>query len=129
MAKSVKLKEADTFIDTDGIYDFEQKKTQKEINNSVLGKLSKFVNEIKFVFPSACNEGTTFDVDIPSGAIVISIIGTRSDNGFKTEMLNANMCGYCNYVSDTKFRVLFSSVQNAYNSQPGVLRYIENLKI
>lgn len=32
MAKSVKLKEADTFIDTEGIRDFEQGKTQTEIN-------------------------------------------------------------------------------------------------
>lgn len=32
MAKSVKLKEADTFIDAEGIRDFKQGKTQTEIN-------------------------------------------------------------------------------------------------
>ena len=32
MAKSVKLKEADTFIATSGVYDFESKMTQEEIN-------------------------------------------------------------------------------------------------
>lgn len=32
MAKSVKLKEADTFIDAEGIRDFEQGRTQAEIN-------------------------------------------------------------------------------------------------
>ena len=36
MAKSVKLKEADTFIDTEGIRDFAQGKTQKEINASMI---------------------------------------------------------------------------------------------
>lgn len=36
MAKSVKLKEADTFIDTEGIRDFEQEKTQAEINASLV---------------------------------------------------------------------------------------------
>ena len=35
MAKSVKLKEADTFIDTEGIRDFTQGKTQAEINANV----------------------------------------------------------------------------------------------
>lgn len=126
MAESIKYKKPDTYHDADNVYDFEQKKTQKEINNFVLGKLSNFVKEINFMFPSSCNEGTTFDIDIPKGAIVISIIGERSDNGFKTEMLNSSMCGYCNYVSDLKFRVLFHSTQNAYNSQAGILRYIEN---
>lgn len=32
MAKSVKLKEADTYIDASGVYDFESKMTQEEIN-------------------------------------------------------------------------------------------------
>ena len=32
MAKSVKLKEADTYIDTEGIRDFAQGKTQAAIN-------------------------------------------------------------------------------------------------
>lgn len=32
MAKSVKLKETDTYIATEGIYDFESKMTQEEIN-------------------------------------------------------------------------------------------------
>ena len=32
MAKSVKLKEADTFIDTEAVYDFTQGKTQATIN-------------------------------------------------------------------------------------------------
>lgn len=36
MAKSVKLKEADTFIDTEGIRDFAQQKTQAEINESLV---------------------------------------------------------------------------------------------
>lgn len=36
MAKSVTLKEADTFIDTEGIRDFEQGKTQAEINASLV---------------------------------------------------------------------------------------------
>lgn len=35
MAKSVKLKEADTFIDTEGIRDFAQEKTQAVINADV----------------------------------------------------------------------------------------------
>ena len=35
IAKSVKLKEADTFIDTEGIRDFEQGKTQAAINADV----------------------------------------------------------------------------------------------
>ena len=35
MAKSVKLKEADTFIDTEGIYDFGQNRPQAEINADV----------------------------------------------------------------------------------------------
>ena len=32
MAKSVKLKEADTYIDTEAVYDFTQGKTQATIN-------------------------------------------------------------------------------------------------
>ncbi len=36
MAKSVKLKEADTFLDTEGIRDFEQGKTQAEINAELI---------------------------------------------------------------------------------------------
>ena len=35
MAKSIKYKEADTYHDADNVYDFEQKKTQKEINASM----------------------------------------------------------------------------------------------
>ena len=35
MAESVKLKD-DRYIDTEGIYDFEQKKTQREINASLV---------------------------------------------------------------------------------------------
>lgn len=38
MAKSVKLKEADTFIDTEGIRDFEQGKTQAVINDELIKK-------------------------------------------------------------------------------------------
>lgn len=41
MAKSVKLKEADTFIDTEGIRDFEQGKTQAEINAAVAPMLQE----------------------------------------------------------------------------------------
>ena len=35
MAKSVKLKEADTFIDSSAIFDFSSKKTQEEINGLI----------------------------------------------------------------------------------------------
>ena len=41
MAKSVKLKEADTYIDTEGIRDFEQGKTQAEINAAVAPMLQE----------------------------------------------------------------------------------------
>lgn len=37
MTKSVKLKEADTFIDSSAIFDFNSKKTQEEINKLVNG--------------------------------------------------------------------------------------------
>lgn len=35
MAKSVKLKEADTFIDSSAVFDFSSKKTQEEINGLI----------------------------------------------------------------------------------------------
>ena len=38
MAKSVKLKEADTYIATEGIYDFKQEKTQAVINDELIKK-------------------------------------------------------------------------------------------
>ena len=36
MAESIKYKKPDTYHDADNVYDFEQKKTQKEINASLV---------------------------------------------------------------------------------------------
>ena len=76
MAESVKLKD-DRYIDPEGIYDFEQKKTQKQINGDIFNKI---LGDFQFVFPSDCkslamewgvvNEALTIKANAYSAAVV-----------------------------------------------------------
>ena len=73
MAKSVKLKEKDTFLDPEGIFDFKRNKTQEELNMEV----SIGYGGIKTFIPTA---NDTQYVDSENGLIIPKgkniIIGT-----------------------------------------------------
>ncbi|MDO5776287.1 MAG: hypothetical protein Q4P22_06670 [Eubacteriales bacterium] len=90
MAKSVKLKEADTFIDTEGIRDFEQGKTQAEINAVVAPMLHEASNW-KQTFGNGwtvecIRSGNYCRIKIISEATNITAVGKWSD-GFEIGIL------------------------------------------
>lgn len=51
MANSKKFKDPNTYFDAEGVYDFEQKKTQKQINDNIFKKI---LGDFQFTFPSDC---------------------------------------------------------------------------
>ena len=92
MAKSVKLKEADTFIDPEGIFDFKRNQKQSELNIEV----SIGYGGIKTFIPTINN---TYCVDSENGLVIPSgkniIIGT-----FEIDAQNAvaNLYADCSIV-------------------------------
>ncbi len=56
MAESIKYKKPDTYHDADNVYDFEQKKTQANINSDTKSKLMNTINKINYTsIPNATN--------------------------------------------------------------------------
>lgn len=76
MAESVKFKDG-RYFDSDNVYDFEQKKTQKAINSNIFKKI---LGDFQFTFPSDCkslamewgivNEALTIKANAYSSAVV-----------------------------------------------------------
>lgn len=84
MAKSVKLKEADTFIDTEGIRDFTQNKTQAEINATNASIKTITLSASKW--SSAAPYTQTVEVEgINQDMIPIPMLDTRTSENLSTE--------------------------------------------
>lgn len=77
MAESVRLKD-DRYIDTDGIYDFEQKKTQKEINANVHSIDVNYTRQILF---ESTDDVISKTIEIPQDGYVQCSARTQAISG------------------------------------------------
>lgn len=77
MAESVRLKDG-RYIDTDGVYDFEQKKTQKEINANVHSIDMNYTRQILF---ETTNDVISKIIEIPQDGYVQCSARTQKISG------------------------------------------------
>ncbi len=116
MAESVRLKNG-RYIDTDGIYDFEQKKTQKELNSNILKDMvdaSKHVQVINsdLVEKSLEENLEAIKAQLPVQAVCMGWVRPTTQNRFYIMFKNGAYCTVITYAYSPTNQLLIINGDN-----------------
>lgn len=116
MADSVKFKNG-RYFDADNVYDFEQKKTQKELNSNILKEMvdaSKHVQVINSNMPEKSFEENLEAVkaQLPSTAVCMGWIRPKTANRFYIMFKAGLNCTVVTYAYSPENQILIINGDN-----------------